>query len=223
MTSLWGVLGIAAGLSLMILWGNLSSQNASYRFRMTVEVDTPGGPLPASSVYEVSARYRAELQPGGNKREWTERGEAVVVPLPDNRTMFALLRTGAIHEDLVGLSMTALDPAFHNDVVESASRIARGEGTRSSAVVERQLYPMMATFLEPADPRSVKEVDADNLAMSFGPGTQLRRIVVELTDEPVTTGMLARLPWLNNPAVTTTDWSRLPDLTRTVIKGLRSR
>lgn len=193
MAMFWSLLVVAGATLLLIVWGNMSAHRAAYRFRMTLEVDTPNGLVSRSSVYEVTARYRADLQPGGQKREWSVRGEAIAASLSDRRTLFALLRTNAIHEDLAGLSMTALDPAFRNDVVESAGRIARTDGVRSSAVVERALYPMLVTFRDPEDPCSVEEVDPDDLARTFGPGTRLRRITVALTDDLLSDDLSRRL------------------------------
>jgi len=55
---------------------------------------------------------------------------------------------------------------------------------------------MMVTFGDLADPTSVAEVDPDYLAATFGEGVKLKRVTVELTDDPVTTGIEARLGWL---------------------------
>lgn len=138
---------------------------------------------------------------------WKLRGEAVAVDLPGGRTLFALLRgSGA-------------DPAMYQ-----AGLIWRGVrdgGTASAAlpdvgtpgtslmtvreIIKRERvkvelpvvdYPMLVTFADVADPRSVAAVDSGNLAASFGSGVQLKRIVVEVTDEPVTMGIEKRLKWL---------------------------
>jgi hypothetical protein len=47
-----------------------------------------------------------------------------------------------------------------------------------------------------ADPKSVEAVAADALEKSFGPGTKLRRITVQITDDAVTSGIGKRLAWL---------------------------
>ena len=63
-------------------------------------------------------------------------------------------------------------------------------------IEERSAYPMLVTFGDLADPTSVAEVDPDDLAATFGEGVKLKRITVELTDDPVTTGIEERLGWL---------------------------
>ena len=55
---------------------------------------------------------------------------------------------------------------------------------------------MLVTFADRDDPTSVARVDPDDLAASFGEGVKLRRITVQLTDDPVTSGIEERLGWL---------------------------
>ena len=55
---------------------------------------------------------------------------------------------------------------------------------------------MLVTFGDLDDPTSVAEVDPDDLAASFGEGYALKRITVQITDDPVTTGIEQRLGWL---------------------------
>lgn len=63
---------------------------------------------------------------------------------------------------------------------------------------ERPAYPMLVTFADEADPRSVTLVDPDDLAASFGEGVSLKRLTAELTDDEVTMGIEKRLIWLPN-------------------------
>ncbi|MFC3311089.1 hypothetical protein [Blastomonas aquatica] len=166
-----------------------------YRFRLTVEVDTPQGQRSGSSVYEVWANNKTALLPDEAKRDWGVRGEAVAVDLPNGQTVFALLKTNAKHGDMAGMSMTALDPAYRNDIVESAARIASGDGVRPQAEVGQGDYPMLVTFRDLADPASVRAVSPAEFGSVFGPGYALRRITVRIADEEVTTGVERRLPW----------------------------
>ena len=82
--------------------------------------------------------------------------------------------------------------------MESAQRISSGDGIRSPADVAEGDYPMLVTFTDIDDPKSVQRVDPANLAASFGPGIRLKRITVEVTDDDVTTGIEKRLRWLDH-------------------------
>lgn len=191
-----GVIGLlgATGMALLAGCGLLGSN--SYRFRMVVEVETQDGLKSGSSVYEVRAGNTLGFLPEEAKRDWAVKGEAVAVDLPDGKTLFALLKTNAKHGDMASLSMQALDPAFKNDIVESAMRIEDRTGVNGSAEVPIEIYPMLVTFTDIADPSSVKLVDPADLAASYGPGVKLKRITVEITDDPVTSGIEKRLGWL---------------------------
>jgi hypothetical protein len=53
------------------------------------------------------------------------------------------------------------------------------------------------TFADVADPTTVARVDPDDLAASFGPGVTLRGMTLEITDDPVTKGVVEGvLGWL---------------------------
>lgn len=66
-----------------------------------------------------------------------------------------------------------------------------------SAAVPQKFYPMLVTFGDLKDPKSVKEVKPDDLAATFGSGTSLKSITLEITDEPVTEGVVEKVvPWV---------------------------
>jgi hypothetical protein len=192
------VLGVAvAGAAGLLLRACGWKRGSSYGFRMTVTVDTPAGERSGSSVYEVSAHYQAGLDPSGRVRRWSVKGQAAFVDLPDGRVLFALLEPANWRaRDLAWISMEALDPAFRYDLVESARRIARADGVRSPATLLPSAYPRMITFREINDPSSVERVDPEAFPAVFGPGYALERIVLELTDDPVSTDIEKKLPWL---------------------------
>jgi hypothetical protein len=52
-----------------------------------------------------------------------------------------------------------------------------------------QAWPMFVAFDDPKDPKTVREVSPDSIGVS--------RITIEITDEPLTTGIEARLGWLD--------------------------
>ena len=56
--------------------------------------------------------------------------------------------------------------------------------------------PLLVRFRDINDPKTVERVDPNDLAASFGPGVYLKRATVEITRDPVTTGIVKRLSWL---------------------------
>ena len=66
----------------------------SYRYRLTVEVDTPQGLRTGSSVIEVGFLKIPDWLPNGGGVSIKYRGEAVAVDLPDGQIVFAPFRSG---------------------------------------------------------------------------------------------------------------------------------
>lgn len=176
-----------------------------YRYRLTVEVETPEGLTTGSSVIEVKQRF---VQPGMSPSAWAIerriRGEAVAVDLPNGQTLYALLRS----EDEVDWAKSIVQrvsprvsgeeakEAFDNVfLIKGAVDVPRkwsGPGPANG----RSAYPMLVTFADETNPTSVERVDPDDLAATFGAGMNLVRITVEVTDDPVTKRIEKRLKWL---------------------------
>lgn len=173
-----------------------------YRYRLTVEVETPEGLRTGSSVIEVQQSIgRTTMDGFGEQVFLRTRGEAVAVDLPDGRTLYALLRSGGDVEwaarVIPFLSPDAEDDNPLDDFLQLKGKKDLPRTFPPVAwIKERSAYPMMVTFGDEADPASVAEVDPDNLAATFGEGVKLKRITAELTDDPVTTGIEDRLGWL---------------------------
>lgn len=176
-----------------------------YRYRLTVEVDTPAGLRTGSSVIEVEQRLgRAGSSPAHSQVYRRVRGEAVAVDLPDGKTLFALLRSEN-NVDWASQVFVYLAPQREGEPFEEQlDNVLEVTGEQTlprmwppvGHLGERSAYPMLVTFGDIDDPTSVARVDPDDLAASFGEGVRLRRIAVELTDDPVTTAIEERMGWL---------------------------
>jgi hypothetical protein len=134
------------------------------------------------------------------------RGEAVTVRLPENRFLFALLRSES-DASWAATVMQAMAPDVPGDgwpdyldnmlLIEGEKELPRTWSARNESN-GRSAYPMLVTFGDLDDPTSVAKIDPDDLAATFGEGVKLKRITAELTDDPVTTGIEERLGWLPN-------------------------
>jgi hypothetical protein len=178
-----------------------------YRYRLTVEVETSEGVKSASSVIQVEQALGGAAEAGGlagGQIYYRVRGEAVAVDMPGGKTLFALLRSDNDIEwsahVMQGLApKIAGEPweeGFDNVLLIKGKVEVPRMWPANATLPRRSAYPMMVTFGDLADPTSVVEVDADDLAASFGDGVKLKRITVQLTDDPVTTGIEKRLGWL---------------------------
>lgn len=202
-----GVLGMLAGGAAALLGGcGLIWGSDRLRQKITVEVETPDGPRMGSSVVETEVR-EGKSWGDASGTSFHLKGEAVAIDLPGGRTLFALLcgadgtqgdatgyQTRLLYEVLraIGPSGPAGDVS-HMDVMQAR---AAAQDAEVKLDLPQWLYPMLVTFTDIDDPKSVQRVDPANPAASFGPGIRLKRITVEVTDDDVTTGIEKSLGWL---------------------------
>ena len=188
-----------------------SKRYPDYRYRLTVEVDTPDGVRTGSSVIEVSTAVSGKYSiPDPGKVSKRVRGEAVTVDLGQRGVMFALLRSEYSVDWAGGALMSATKPVTYDeakaagltpdynpsfemgmqrmlalrgrrDIPRHVNNVfARAEASRNGGKLP-SFYPIMVTFGDIADPKSVTKLDPDNLAARFGKGVKLKRITVELS------------------------------------------
>lgn len=194
-------------------------QTETLRYRLTVEVETPVGPKVGSSVIEVEVREQSSEIYLGNRVRLRPRGEAAAVDLPNGRVLFALLRDETSSDAAKVYPWRAFDPpqgGGHEWGIHAARALKQ---TKGSQPIPPRYYPMLVTFGDLSDPASIEQVDPDDLAAAFGEGFCLKRITVQMTDDPVTNEIDKRLRWLIDTTIP--GWQELPVDTRRDLIGLR--
>ena len=200
------MLGLCVGgVAILLAACGLVKAYEPFRYRLTVEVDTPQGLRTGSSVIEVTAGEVGTTL-GGTGVE--VRGEALAVDLPGGKTLFALMRGDHDPYDFAGQAMFLVTAFESGDKREGFGPLLEAvRANRKVNVVPRMrrgyfdvdppfsAYPMLVRFRDTNDPKTLEQVDPDNLATSFGSGVTLRRITVQLTDDPVTIRIKRRFPW----------------------------
>jgi hypothetical protein len=172
----------------------LLERPSTYRYRITVEVETPEGLRVGSVVRELVYRKAPRLSLESKSFTLRQRGEAVAVDLPGAQTLFSLLDVNAADTVIAALGGGDRRRPVKGLLDQGGS----GEYPDRATLRKWRLeLPRLVRFRDPANPKSVEPVDPYNLAESFGRGTKLRRIVVQLTDEPMNGGLEKRLPWLS--------------------------
>lgn len=165
----------------------------AYRYRLVVEVDDKGVLRSGASVIEI-IRDKGYNGIGGKVR-----GEAVAVDLGDGQVLFALLSgpRGGADWPVVMPHHAFAEQLGGDSMVDEAKLDKLDAMTGASAILQASDYPMLVRFRSIAVPSSVEEVNPKNLGASFGPDVKLKRITVEITDDPVTSGLERRLGWLS--------------------------
>ncbi|WP_415644298.1 hypothetical protein [Sphingomonas antarctica] len=179
--------------------GSLFGESYTYRYRMTVEVDTPKGLRTGTSVIENTETEGRGIP--DNSLHLSRRGQAVLVDLPNGRTLVVTLKTAGGFDG--AFAKAAYNPVLpSHDVPDdwSARNKALTQLT-APAILPSSAYPMMVTFRDNRNPTTVEAVDPANLGRKFGSGYQLRRIVIQMTNDSVTTGIKTRFAWLSHLSV----------------------
>lgn len=186
-------ISILVSMFIALLSLSACGENHEWRQKTILEVETPAGTVTGSSVAQMSVRWFGKLElmlSNGAGLSTGVRGEAAFVEVAPGRFLFALFK------ELQPFQTTEL---FREaaDGRESRSITARLEHIREKRLVPPLRYPMLVTFDDINDPKTVKLVDPANLAATFGEGFALKSISVEITDEEVTEGKVERvLGWL---------------------------
>lgn len=181
--------------------GSRQVSRFTYRYRLSIEIETPEGLATGSGVLEVLAI--GVKRPDGASAGGGTTGEAVVVDLGRRGVLFALLkRVYRRNHHLDELSGdVVLRAGYTKYDQESYAELARDIAATEGVIeVLPQELPMLVRFRDIDDPATVEKVDPNNLAKSFGAGVRLKRATIEMTSDPVTTGIEKRLGWLGQVA-----------------------
>ena len=170
----------------------------SYRYKLTLAVNKRG-----SSIVEVTFRD-VSIPARGTMHEL--RGEALYLDLgPGARPLIALLTRrlqpysreerpwtpdggpgiGRMSR-LYGIPLSA-------NGMDTVAAIARARGPRT---ITGEELPDLVTFENVNDPKSVLSVNPNDLPATLGSAVGWNEITLESTDEPITTGIKNKLPWL---------------------------
>jgi hypothetical protein len=173
----------------------------SWNQRMTVEIEADGRTYSGSSVAEVSVRYQPRLLPDIGVATGRVRGEAVAIPMPEGRYLFALLsgpfERGAWTMFNAGVLFSDLPHDPTGGPRSSMNAVIAGLDNKTRTLPP-DLYPMFVTFDDLTDSRSVREIEPENLEAEFGPGTRIAGIRLTITDDQVDNGdVRSILPWLS--------------------------
>jgi hypothetical protein len=204
---------VIAVMTIVVGRSAIRGHMSEIRSRLTLVVQTPEGERSGTSVSETTIRVPFPwTRPFGfsSVGEVEEEGQAVVVDLGSRGLLFATL----VGESQLRRGYTAMytfnlglfpQEKFRGDVGsgmwtkhEYAAYLDEVIKRKPKAEMSFKDLPMLVRFRDPNDPASVERVDPLDLAASFGPGVTLGRALVEITDDPTTTGIEARLPWLTH-------------------------
>jgi hypothetical protein len=186
-----GLIALAAAAGIVVLY-QISYPTYSCRYRMTVNVEVDGQMRSGSSVIEYSVTKQMQFLPTVNPTNSAVAGQAVFVDLGGQRSLIALLRSGDFAED--GRFPLRVVPAhfgLRNDHDLASMSSLRGKWE----LTDKEL-PTLVTLSDPNNFATLKVVRPEQFEQVFGHGVRWRSVVIEMTTDPVTRGLEARLPFL---------------------------
>jgi hypothetical protein len=161
------------------------AKSFSWNQKLTVEVNTPEGVKTGASVVSISVSS-GQILLSQTAAGYRVKGEATVVEVAPGKYLFALLGERSTNELA---THTWLDQLPRN----ADEAWAKIETLRAKRDVPRAEYPLLVTFADINDPKSVKEVKPDKFSDVFGAGYSLSAITLEITDEAVTVGSIEKV------------------------------
>jgi hypothetical protein len=203
------ILSIAVGLIIAVIFAwNIAYPSGTWRYKMTVSVETPEGIKAGSAVREVYARAGFRIL-GGTTSKVSVKGEAVVVDLGERGVLFALL-SNAYGPDygFRVVSQAFPVPGRHPGTgIKSAQGIRYYKSLKNEKVVlPISAYPTIVSFKDMNDPKSIEvilesvpagmpvhskfKIQTNRFEEFLGKGVRLKDITLEITEEPLTWGFI---------------------------------
>lgn len=182
----------------------------SWRYRMTVNIQTPEGIKTASTVRELYfPPADKDIYVRDNKGIF--RGEALEIDLGKRGVVFAIIEDpGNEIIQINSLFRTVFpfvgEPTRKEDILKHYDQLKNVSGE-----VPPYRYPVFIHFGDLSDPKTVRtvyqrksgsirdmqNVEIDKFAEIFGVGVSIKNIIIEMTDDNVQWKLHETLKWLN--------------------------
>ena len=198
----WLRLSILAVVALLIaafVWA-ITGETNRFRYRLTFDVTTPGGPRSGSSVLDVEHTRGRDFWGMMNSEAPYLKGEAVMVDLGGGKMLVGLLKTAT--DNLAFMPVTA----FHVENTPDDERNARFRRLArlppgATAVLTQDTTPQMLMLSDVKLPASARAVTPETFETVLGPGYRFNQARIEIVplDTPLNDTIAQRLPWWRDP------------------------
>lgn len=182
--------------------------SGTWRYKTTVVIETPEGLRTGSAVREVS-NSASSIKLGFSQATNPAKaiGEAVVVDLGKRGKLFALMSGYKWGPDYAHSILYDVFPSERGGTTPEGIRFYKNLKAGPKVLTLEQ-YPVLVTFRDINDPKTVApvlelssnqkwppafSVKADHFQELFGEGVRLKEITIEMTDEPVTWGVVDKI------------------------------
>ncbi|MBL8712983.1 MAG: hypothetical protein JNM12_08790 [Alphaproteobacteria bacterium] len=165
-----------------------SADVKTWRYRITVSVNTPEGLKSGSTVREVI--YSGPTRGGaGSGISIKCRGEAVVIDLAPRGVLFAMTAGDDCSNILLKIFRKDGVSAFDPSNIPNSGKVVLEPGKYPE-------YAPLVTFSNLNDPTTARGVNYREMEKTFGSDVNIHEVTVEMTNDPITWGIEKWLPWL---------------------------
>jgi hypothetical protein len=169
---------------------------------LTLQVEADGVVRTGTSVLETRWGYQLPWLRGlGYNRVWLYQahGEATVVDLGERGLLFELLTVPIRYNNGKGIESAWIDAReilayLKLNMDDGPEVFSRG---RDPVEIPPGGLLLLVRYRDIHDPRTVEQVDLNDLSVGFGPGARIVGATIAVTDAPATTGIDTRLQWLD--------------------------
>lgn len=201
----------------VVAYNYVTYPSYTYRYRMTVEVDTPEGVKMGSSVVEVKTEQWNSWWTGmanGHSGQSRAYGEGVFIEMEGGKNLLVLLeaKNDVDHAEYMlpyAVPMKEWDidwskkDAHHTAWYRVKSRKARkyyGTLSEAKGILPRSIFPTMFVVSKKEEEIEVTMVDSDNINKLLGQGFDVNKITIETTDNSLEHKLIKLDIWkdLNN-------------------------
>lgn len=166
-------------------WYNspLNQVKGEYRYKITVNVQTPDGVKSGSAVRVVKdADLKYKIFKGLPESTSPARihGEAVVIDLGEKGELFGLIDWNTKKELFTAFPISGPSTL---EGIKYYNNLPIGESRELNV---KHAWPDFVMFEDLSDPMSVKAVNKENISEQLGEGYSIQNIEIEITDEPIT-------------------------------------
>lgn len=164
-----------------------------WSYKLTLVVETPEGIKTGSAVRWVYFSVMPKLLPEEHGVDFGVKGEAVAVDLGKRGLLFALMKG----TDAGGDAYYIVEQTFpHQGGVRG--KVLYYTFLKDKKELAFDKIPMLVRFRDINDPKTVEQVDPNDLGKSFGEGVRLVSATLEMTNEDMTQKIANILPsWKN--------------------------
>lgn len=167
----------------------------TWRYKITVEIETPEGIKVGSTVREVKAwRNLVGALPDAPEMEYEIIGEAVVIDLGERGILFRLVGS---HDEIYKAF-----PKKSSKKFAYYSKLKHGQMGEITEYAER-----FYMFPDINDPYSIETVLVENFSDILGDTVKLKKVQIEMTDEKPTFGRVIKfLSWFDDKPMGLKRW-----------------